>query len=52
MLILGLKGLTEDIFDVLGRLSLMGARWSLREVIARGGWTVKQLFHSRLLDTR
>ena len=27
-------------------------RWSLREVIARGGWTVKQLFHSRLLDTR
>ena len=51
MLILGLKGLTEDIFGVLGRLSLMGGG-RLREVIARGGWTVKQLSRSRLLDTR
>ena len=45
------KAVTEDIFGVLGRLSLMrGGR--LREVIARAGSTVKQLFHSRLLDMR
>ena len=34
------KAVTEDIFGVLGRLSLMGGG-RLREVIARGGWTVK-----------
>ena len=45
------KAVTEDIFGVLGRLSLMGGG-RLREVIARAGSTVKQLFHSRLLDTR
>ena len=45
------KAVTEDIFGVLGRLSLTrGGR--LREVIARAGSTVKQLFHSRLLDMR
>ena len=51
MLILVLKLLTEDIFGVLGRLSLMGGG-RLPEVISLGGWTVKQLSHSRLLDTR
>ena len=45
------KVVTEDIFGVLGRLSLMGGG-RLREVIARGGSTVKQLFHSLLLDMR
>ena len=45
------KAVTEDIFGVLGRLSLMGGG-RLREVIARAGSTVKQLFHSRLLDMR
>ena len=45
------KVVTEDIFGVLGRLSLMGGG-RLREVIARAGSTVKQLFHSRLLDMR
>ena len=34
------KAVTEDIFGVLGRLSLMGGG-HLREVIARGGSTVK-----------
>ena len=34
------KAVTEDIFGVLGRLSLMGGG-RLREVIARGGSTVK-----------
>ena len=34
------KVVTEDIFGVLGRLSLMGGG-RLREVIARGGSTVK-----------
>ena len=45
------KAVTEDIFGVLGRLSLMGGG-RLREVNARAGSTVKQLFHSRLLDMR
>ena len=45
------KVVTEDIFGVLGRLSLMGGG-RLREVIARAGSTVKQLFYSRLLDMR
>ena len=45
------KVVTEDIFGVLGRLSLMGGG-RLREVIARGGSTVKQLFYLRLLDMR
>ena len=45
------KAVTEDIFGVLGRLSLMGGG-RLREVIARAGSTVKQLFYSRLLDMR
>ena len=45
------KVVTENIFGVLGRLSLMGGG-RLREVIARAGSTVKQLFHSRLLDMR
>ena len=45
------KAVTEDIFGVLGRLSLMGGG-RLREVIAREGSTVKQLCYLRLLDMR
>ena len=45
------KAVTEDIFGVLGRLSLMGGG-RLREVIARGSSTVKQLCYLRLLDMR
>ena len=45
------KAVTEDIFGVLGRLSLMGGG-RLREVIAREGSTVKQLCYLRLLGMR